>query len=848
MYDAYDVTADVVAASSGASARGSGPAALVIAVAAFNYAPSTAPANADSKVLALLVVGYGDGTTEVLSGTGGPSGGWRALQADAWMNASCCTAQQWFLAPRENFIAAREPVGWRQPGFDASGWEAPAVCAPFDAPLIARPTVPLTVTPGVKPAIVQRLGPGHVFIDMGREVQGGLSVAFSNASDGQTVYARFGEELQAPAAPGDPPAVRYEMRTGNSYWMAWTLRNTSASQPEAPLVIENHEYMEWRYAELVAPPASAYQCARSAAADYTSAVTLACADPEAVITGVQFASWGTPSGMCDAGALPGANSFEVNGSCAFAGSPAVVAGLCVGKRGSCSFVPSNTLFGGADPCDKVEKWLAVAITCNNSSPLPPAPSSDPGWEADVTAWVVTYPAAYVDGGQVDVRAASPELQSVWDLCLYTVVATAFDVFTDSNTRQRSPICAEAVLINVLMQWATSAEWALQAYTLEYIGNHGPDGLGWAEWQALHIFAWWEVWRHTGDLSQFAARYEQLRNFTELDLVQPSTGLWSCPSSNPMTCNKPEIDWPSNMRDGFVFEPTNTVVNAYTSLAMRRFADMAAALGGHDEDVALFNATGAAIAAAVHAAAFNASSGAYIDGIGTKHTAWHSSVFALAMGVPPAQDAPAVWRYVVERSVGDPAVCSPSNVYPAQWALEAFYANTSDYGHTGLAYMTCSGNNSWLAMIRAGATTTFESWDLDEKWNPTLSHSWGASPANIIPRHLFGVLPAAPGFASLLVRPQPGSLPSGFATVPTLRGPVSVAFNQSFADGGAFPSAIQLKLAIPGATPARVCLPASACADGSIIVDGAPQTGERDSEHYVCLPALGSGNHVLSCSL
>lgn len=58
------------------------------------------------------------------------------------------------------------------------------------------------------------------------------------------------------------------------------------------------------------------------------------------------------------------------------------------------------------------------------------------------------PAAYVP---TQVETSSTELNAVWDLCQYTVVATGLDVYTDSNTRQRSVICMEALTINLLMQ-------------------------------------------------------------------------------------------------------------------------------------------------------------------------------------------------------------------------------------------------------------------------------------------------------------------------------------------------------------------------------------------------------------
>jgi hypothetical protein len=882
VYDTYDVTALVSA--------GGGPAdTATLAVQAFNTPP-------DSKVLALLVVTAANGTvvTAGTTATGGAAA-WKAWVADGYMNASCCTAQQWYIQARENYDTAAEPVGWRLPGYDDSAWGAAAEAAPIAAPLVARPTRPMAVATGVVPAVVTRLAPGHVFIDMGREVQGGLTAVFTNASGGELVYARFGEALLS----ADPPAVQYEMSTGNSYWMGWTLRATS---PAAPAVtVETHEYLEWRYAELVAaapPAAPTPQCAVSAVADYTTPVSLTCADPAATVTAITFASWGTPTGACEPPSPslpPGANTFAVNGTCAYARTAEVVAGLCVGKAGGCSFVPSDALFGGVDPCERTPKRLAVAVACNNSAvpPPPPPAAGDPGWLVNVTAWVLTYPADYAgdgddtatattatDGGgeaaaaaaaaqrhqrhqphlrqQAAVTVSDPALQAVIDLCHYTVVATGLDLYTDSNTRQRSPMCSEALMVTMLTQWAVSAEWALPRYTLEYVLNQGgAGGMGWAEWQAFSIFAVHMHWVATGTLDVFADHYAQLRGFTELGLVDNATGLWTCPggASPPFSCGHPEIDWPTGMRDGFVFMPANAVVGSYTARAMTRFAEMAAALGGHDADVALFNASGAALAAAVHARLYNASAGAYVDGLGTTHSAWHSSVYALAMGIPPPADAPAVWATVVRRSAGDPSLCNPGNVFPTLWALTAFYANTSDYGWTGHAYLTCNGTNSWLAMVAQGATTTMEAWHPDEKPNLTWSHPWAATPAWAVPRLLFGVEPMEPGFRRLRLRPQPGPLAAGNATVPTLAGPVTLAFTQAFRPAAQpfWPSSITVTFATPGGVGTQLCLPYYPCAsdtgawiniDGQLVVAAVVDGGD-----WACTVAdLPPGPHVASCEV
>lgn len=125
-----------------------------------------------------------------------------------------------------------------------------------------------------------------------------------------------------------------------------------------------------------------------------------------------------------------------------------------------------------------------------------------------------------------------------------------------------------------------------------------------------------------------------------------------------------------MRDGFVFVPADSVVNAYTYRAMALFSSMAAAAGGHDADAELFGTAATALRAAINARLYNASCGCYEDGLGAGHSAWHSSVYALAFGVPTPDVAPAVYAHVLAGSLGQPGLCQPGNVYPAQWALEA----------------------------------------------------------------------------------------------------------------------------------------------------------------------------------
>ena len=38
-----------------------------------------------------------------------------------------------------------------------------------------------------------------------------------------------------------------------------------------------------------------------------------------------------------------------------------------------------------------------------------------------------------------------------------------------------------------------------------------------------------------------------------------------------------------------------------------------------------------------------------------------------------------------------------------------------------------GEHSWVNMLREGATTLFEAWGKNQKWNTSLCHPWASAP-------------------------------------------------------------------------------------------------------------------------
>jgi hypothetical protein len=172
--------------------------------------------------------------------------------------------------------------------------------------------------------------------------------------------------------------------------------------------------------------------------------------------------------------------------------------------------------------------------------------------------------------------------------------------------------------------------------------------------------------------------------------------------------------------------------------------------------------------------------AFCDGLcsDTPHTAFHSTMYALAFNAVDDDHAEAAWEYTRSRinppfytsstppSASSSAVVDasftqrvpappwpppgpssglglPCGVHPSQFAVEALYTKTSDLGASALAVLTSSATNSWVNMLKQGATMTMEMWTPEEKPNLTWSHPWASSPAFLIAWYLFGIRPTSP---------------------------------------------------------------------------------------------------------
>jgi len=432
-----------------------------------------------------------------------------------------------------------------------------------------------------------------------------------------------------------------------------------------------------------------------------------------------------------------------------------------------------------------------------------------GWPGPIQPEMLHRQAAFAstwDDEASEFRSSDPVLNRLWELCRYSIKATTFaGVYVDGD-RERIAYEADAHL-NQLSHYATDSDVTMARDTFDHLLKHPTWPTEWASFMVMIAHA---DWKHTGDTGWIDARYDSLKPKLLLDRAR-ADGLLV---SNQAQVNRNDlVDWPAGERDGFVFKPVNTVVNAFHIHSLELMSELAGALH-REHEAAHYRAKAAQARAAFQTALFVPELNRYRDGEGTDHTSLHASLFPLAFGLVPVEHRSTVAHWLVERGMA----CS---VYAAQYLMEALFR--AELGREALDLMLGEGDRSWKHMVESGTTITWEAWDQKYKPNQDWNHAWGAAPANLLPRFVLGVQTLEPGWKRAVLRPHPGKLQSAEGKVPTPRGPLLVAWENT--------ATFRLRLTLPPGMSARVELPADPTT-GGVVSNGRPIAATRVDNRWV----------------
>jgi alpha-L-rhamnosidase len=436
---------------------------------------------------------------------------------------------------------------------------------------------------------------------------------------------------------------------------------------------------------------------------------------------------------------------------------------------------------------------------------------------------------HFDDDASDFSSSDNNLNQIWELCKHTLKVTPFmGVYIDGGARERMPYEADAY-VQQISHYAVDREFAIQRYTADFL-IFNPS---WpTEWHLHIVLMAWADYMATGNHDFLEKYYDELKKKTLLPLaredglISTRTGLATEEFLASIHYHgrsfRDIVDWPQGTpadetelrsvhgsitfegeTDRYIFSDINTVVNAFH---YRNLVLMAKIAGVLDKtgDKEFFSERSELVRASMNEKLLNPETGLYRDGEGVDHHAFHASMFPVAFGIAPEAYYPQILEFIISKGMA----CSP---YGTPYLFDALYKmGAEDYA---LELLTSETDRSWMNMIRFGTTITSEAWDIKYKRNMTWNHAWGAAPAYIITRGIFGIEPLEPGFRKVLIKPQPGSLESAEIKSPTIRGPIHAKFSRE--PGGIF----NMEIFIPANTNARVMLPLPDKDDFTVLMNG-----------------------------
>jgi len=358
---------------------------------------------------------------------------------------------------------------------------------------------------------------------------------------------------------------------------------------------------------------------------------------------------------------------------------------------------------------------------------------------------------------------------------HTMEATSFmGVFIDGD-RERIPYEADG-LINQLGWYATTGDWKVPRRTIEALLRQ-PS---WpSEWMVQLIFMVWEDYLATGDKAFLRSIYAQLKTFS-LEKFIDHTGLVTTVQKKLAAEFVREtgadylediVDWPPGERDGYEMCSYNTVVNCFVCAGLQVMGTIAERIGRGQEAVR-FATSAAQLRTAIHRNLISERSGLFIDGLGSNHSAAHSTFVPLAFNLVPSErigDALAHLKSRIASHHGG----FPCSVYGAQYLLQALFRYGE--GKAALELMLNDSERGWMHMLDAyDATVTHEAWDVRYKDNIDWNHAWGAAFVSIAQRFILGARMLEPRWTRWTLSPPADIGEPIDATVPTPNGLIHVS--------------------------------------------------------------------------
>jgi alpha-L-rhamnosidase len=234
---------------------------------------------------------------------------------------------------------------------------------------------------------------------------------------------------------------------------------------------------------------------------------------------------------------------------------------------------------------------------------------------------------------------------------------------------------------------------------------------------------------------------------------------------------PFIDWGTDF--GFGMPPQDedggsSAVTLQFIEALRYAADMESALGEKNR-AGLYRSAAERASQAVYKLCWNQHYGLLADTPAQKHYSQHSNILGVWLDVIPREQHKEVLTKILSVSDGYAATGPVPTLTKATYYFRFYLARAIDHAGMGNQYLQLLG--PWRQMVSLGLTT----WAEQPEPTRSDSHAWSAHPNYDFLTIVAGIRPKTPGFATVLVAPQLGTLKHLLAAVASPRGMIEAEY-------------------------------------------------------------------------
>ena len=356
------------------------------------------------------------------------------------------------------------------------------------------------------------------------------------------------------------------------------------------------------------------------------------------------------------------------------------------------------------------------------------------------------------------------LCNVWDICTQTLKIGTQEFYLDCPSREKGQYLGDFMVTGLAHMYVTG-DWEMYRKALlefAYSSKVCPGIMAVApgafmqeiaDFSLIYPYEVLTYFKYTGDIDTVSQLMPYIDNLIKyFGMYKRPDGLlegvhekWNL------------VDWPQNLRDDYDFDlPSHTgdtgchnVVNAYYYIALKTTEQLKDILGiAHDS-------CSEAVKQAYIREFYKPELGLFTDTKESMHTALHSNVLPAFAGMVPEQA-----QENVKKLIMDKGLCC--GVWFSYFVLKAL-ANMGAYDEEYRLIVNDS-IHSWSNMIKEGATTCYEAWGREQKWNTSLCHPWACSPVVALVEDIMGIAPDS--FAKGALQAQP-HMPEGLTLDVTL---------------------------------------------------------------------------------